>query len=120
VDECRIAGYDALEFMRVGGRMDDRGEPVEGSGWLAPVVREEKCVGCGLCQMRCHAVNVKTRKLLHHSAIRVVAGEGKEDRLLTGSYLDLRAARIRRIQEQTKASRPEDKTDGAYLPDFLK
>lgn len=117
VDECRMAGYDALEFLRVGGRMDDRGEPVEGSGWLAPVVREEKCVGCGLCQMRCHAVNVKTRKVLHRSAIQVVAGEGREDRLPGGSYLALQKERVRRRQQE---GRPEGRTEDDYLPDFLK
>ncbi len=118
VDECRMAGYDAVEFVRVGGRVDDKGEPIEGSGRLAPVVREDKCVGCGLCQMRCHAVNVKTRKLLRRRAIQVVAGKGREDRVLGGSYLDLREERTRRRERET--SNRENKTESDYLPDFLK
>jgi len=87
VDECRMAGYDAIEFMRVGGAVDGKGAPVEGSRCLAPVVREDRCIGCGLCQMRCHAINVEVRKRLPCSAIRVVAGEGREDRLLAGRTL---------------------------------
>jgi NAD-dependent dihydropyrimidine dehydrogenase PreA subunit len=120
VDECRLAGYDALEFLRVGGQVDEKGEPVEGSGYLAPVVREERCVGCGLCQMRCRAINVKARKLLEHSAIRVTAGPGKEDRLLRGSYIALREARARQKQEEEKASHPRENAGSEYLPDFLR
>ena len=55
-----------------------------------PVVLEDRCVGCGLCQTRCYAINVKEHGLLERSAIIIEAGEGKEDRLHTGSYLELR------------------------------
>jgi len=119
VDECRMAGYNAIEFLRVGGRVDDQGRPVEGSGYLAPVVREDRCVGCGLCQMRCRSINVKSRKLLDRSAIRVVAGPGKEDRIVSGSYLALREERTR--QQRQQQGRVEEIPGGAeYLPDFLK
>lgn len=119
VDECRMAGYNAIEFVRVGGRVDDRGEPIEGSGFLAPVVREDRCVGCGLCQMRCHGINVKSNKRLHGSAIRVIAGVGKEDRIVTGSYRTLRKQRDSRRGD--RQNRVEDTDSGDdYLPDFLR
>ena len=120
VDECRMAGYDAIEFTRAGGEVDEKGEPVQGSGYLAPVVREDRCVGCGLCQMRCHAINVKAQRLLGCSAIRIAAGAGNEDRIRSGSYLALRAERARRKQSQEKESQPQDKAESEYLPDFLR
>jgi ferredoxin len=112
VDECKTAGYDAIEFIRAGSVLDQNGEVVPDSGLLAPVVRADKCVGCGLCQMRCRSMNVKDTHLLTESAIRIVAGPGKEDRLFSGSY-------IRRHQA---AQDNESQPDGAdeYLPDFLK
>ncbi|MEN6577679.1 MAG: 4Fe-4S dicluster domain-containing protein [Phycisphaerales bacterium] len=119
VDECRMAGYNAIEFIRVGGEVDEKGVPIEGSGYLAPVVREDQCVGCGLCQMRCRGINVKSRKLLDRSAIRVVAGTGKEDRIMSGSYRALREARAG--QRQGGRDGIEDAAGGVeYLPDFLK
>ena len=86
VDECIAAGYDAIEFTQVNTIADDAGQPVEGSGYLAPVVVDDKCVGCGLCQTRCYGINVQERGVLHESAIVVKAGEGREDRMLSGSY----------------------------------
>jgi NAD-dependent dihydropyrimidine dehydrogenase PreA subunit len=121
VDECRAAGYNAIEFIRVGGEVDEKGEPVEDSGRLAPVVRGDRCVGCGLCQMRCHAINVKVQKLLPGSAIRVAAGEGREDRVLSGSYVALREERTRRKQQNEEKTRSlPDHAGSEYLPDFLK
>ncbi|MCH1495617.1 MAG: 4Fe-4S binding protein [Rubripirellula sp.] len=90
VKECQAAGYDAIEYLQVGTEVDDQGAPVPGSGYLAPVVLEDRCVGCGLCQTRCYAINVKEHGLLGRSAIIIEAGEGKEDRLHVGSYLELR------------------------------
>jgi len=97
VDECTAAGYNALEFRRVGVEVDNDGLPVPGSGFAAPVVLHDKCVGCGLCQSRCHNVNVKEKHLLSETAILIVAGEGRrsdgslvEDRLHFGSYIELR------------------------------
>ncbi|MCU0913871.1 MAG: 4Fe-4S binding protein [Planctomycetes bacterium] len=119
-DECRMAGYDAIEFVRVGGEVDEKGEPQEGSGLLAPVVREDRCIGCGLCQMRCRAINVKAKRLLPRAAIRVCAGVGKEDRVLTGSYVALREQRARRRRDEERARRPAQDAGNAYLPDFLK
>lgn len=117
VDECTAAGYEAIEFIRVGGQVDETGRPVDGSGFVAPAVLKEKCVGCGLCQMRCRAMNVKNEHLLVGSAIMIQAGPGREDRMFSGSYVELR----RTVQN----SPPEtaDKTDAPvddYLPDFLR
>ncbi|MHC4226517.1 MAG: 4Fe-4S dicluster domain-containing protein [Planctomycetota bacterium] len=119
VDECASAGYNAIEFVRVGGEIDADGAPVEGSGYLAPVVLADKCVGCGLCQMRCHSVNVKSKKLLKHSAIRMEAGPGKEDRIMKGSYLALQKERAKKKAESSRTQQ-QDKPSNDYLPDFLK
>ncbi len=85
VDECVVAGYNAIEFLRVGTEVDDAGEPIEGSGFLAPVVLADKCVGCGLCQTRCLAINGVQKKLLRESAIRVEAGVGTDGRSAASS-----------------------------------
>ena len=104
VDECNAAGYEAIEFTNVHTQVDDDGAPVADSGYLAPVVLADKCVGCGLCQTRCYAINVKEKHLLTESAIIIEAGPGKEDRLMTGSYIALReqeaeAREAERLQE---------------------
>jgi ferredoxin len=87
VDECHAAGYHAIEFTQVGTEVDTDGTPIEGTGWLAPVVLEDKCVGCGLCQTRCHGINVNAKHVLKETAIIIEAGAGKEDRMMTGSYI---------------------------------
>ena len=116
VDECVHAGYNAIEFTRVRTEVDAEGNPVEDSGFLAPVVLADKCVGCGLCQTRCYGINVLDKHLLTESAIIIRAGEGKEDRLTSGSYLELRAA-----EEKARAERqPKKSGSESYLPDFLK
>ncbi len=120
VDECKASGYDAIEFMTVGTETDEQGVPIEGTGMLAPVVLAEKCVGCGLCQTRCYAINVKTKHSLGESAIIIKAGPGKEDRIAAGSYLALRAAEERQREAQQQ-EQPESESDSdSYLPDFLK
>ena len=100
VDECNSAGYNAIEFERVHGRMDDQGVPIDDTGFLAPVVNATKCVGCGLCQTRCHNVNFKTKGLLRQSAIIVHAGASYEDRLTTGSYVQLRTERQQAVNKK--------------------
>jgi len=116
-DECEAAGYHAVEFMRVGVRVDGQGAPIEESGFLAPVVLAEKCVGCGLCETRCHAINVVQKRLLKETAIRVEAGPGKEDRLRTGSYRALREREREARRQAQEASKPSGAD--SYLPDFL-
>lgn len=90
VDECNAAGYEAIEFVNVHTALDSDGLPIDGSGFIAPVVLADKCVGCGLCQTRCYAINVKEKHLLAGSAIVIEAGLGKEDRLMNSSYIQLR------------------------------
>ncbi|MCR4412825.1 MAG: 4Fe-4S binding protein [Thermoguttaceae bacterium] len=113
-DECAGAGYHAIEFLRVGTEVDDRGVPIDDSGFLAPVVLADKCVGCGLCQTRCRAINAVEKGLLSETAIRVEAGEGKEDRLFDGSYAALRAKQ----RSGSKSVSPKPSQDG-YLPEFV-
>ena len=115
VDECRAAGYEALEFIRAGTTLDVFGQPVEDSGFLAPVVLADKCVGCGLCQTRCYKINVVTKRLLAESAITIRAGEGHEDRLLSGSYRALRQAEQRQ-REARHARRSRTKRRYGKLP----
>ncbi len=120
IDECAASGYSAIEFMTVGTQVDEQAVPIEGSGMLAPVVLPEKCVGCGLCQTRCRAINVKTRHLLKEIAIVIQAGPGKEDRILSGSYLALRETERRQRQAQRAKEVESEPKGGSYLPDFLK
>lgn len=117
VDECIHAGYNAIEFTRVGTETNADGQPVEGSGFLAPVVLADKCVGCGLCQTRCYGINVAEKKLLVESAIIIAAGANKEDRLMSGSYIELR----QREQQARDADQQHSLPAGDnYLPEFLK
>lgn len=116
VDECNAAGYRAIEFMRVHPELDDKGQPVEGSGFSAPSVIADRCVGCGLCQTRCHVINVKERAVIDSVAIIVEAGPGKEDRMQHGSYLALREQERR----ARAATSPQPGATDSYLPDFLK
>jgi NAD-dependent dihydropyrimidine dehydrogenase PreA subunit len=92
VDECHAAGYHAIEFVQVHTEVDAAGQPIEGTGHLAPVVLADKCVGCGICQTRCFGINADAKHLLTKSAIIIHAGDGREDRVMTGSNLELREA----------------------------
>jgi ferredoxin len=120
VDECTTASYDAIEFVRVGTELDAEGQPIADSGFLAPVVLAGRCVGCGLCQARCYGMTVADKGLLTQSAIIVEAGDGKEDRLLSGSYIALREAEQRERERKQRSMLENDASDGGYLPDFLK
>jgi ferredoxin len=116
VDECTAAGYDAIEFIRVHSQIDDAGRPVPASGFLAPQVRAEACVGCGLCQTRCYSVNAKDKGLLKESAIVIETGPEREDRILTGSYIEL--AQQRKAQKKPNPTE-SGQNEPEYLPDFL-
>jgi len=77
-DECRAAGYDAIEMREIQLEVGDvpdgalsATELEEASRILAPVVDPAKCVGCGLCEYRCHAAWVRQRGELAASAIVV-------------------------------------------------
>ncbi len=110
VDECQAAGYHAIEFMQVHTKVDDEGIPLEGTGFLAPVVLDDRCVGCGLCQTRCYAINVREKKLIDSSAIVVLAGPGREDRMFEGSYRELRKSTSPMEQSETPQS-PKNESD---------
>ncbi len=114
VDECTAAGYDAIEFIRVHTQTGADGRPIAGSGFLAPQVRAEACVGCGLCQTRCYSVNAKDKGLLSASAIVIETGPEREDRLKTGSYQERAQAR-----NAAAAAQLESAPATSYLPDFL-
>lgn len=115
VRECRAAGYDAIEVRRVGVEVDEIGMPVEGTGFLVPEVLAHRCVGCGLCQTRCHAIRVRQEGVLARSAIVVRAGGDREDRIVRGSYRDLEA---RRLEEHERRNAPAQGTDVEYIVDF--
>jgi ferredoxin len=116
VDECRAAGYEAIEFQQVHTEEAPDGSPVEGSGFLAPVVNAANCVGCGLCQTRCNVINVKGGSAtLERSAITVVADAGHADRLATGSYSALRRAEA---DEAAQRAAAEERAAREKLGDF--
>ena len=120
VQECRAAGYDAIEYMQVGTEVDEAGVPIDGTGMLAPVVVDDKCVGCGLCQTRCYGINVKDRGVLPESAIIIRAGTGHEDRISSGSYVELRRQESsRRAGARTPSSDVEsrDKPEPPAVPE---
>jgi ferredoxin len=114
---CLSAGYNAIEVVRVHAEVDANDLPVEDSGLSAPVLRAENCVGCGLCQARCRKVTVRQKSTLTEPAIRVLAGEDpasgqeREDRILRGSYLQLRRQR----RSSGLIGRPADSVP--YLPE---
>ena len=79
-DECDAAGYHAIEMQKVKLPIGDipeglfSDEEIEAMSTIdAPVVVADKCVGCGLCEYRCHSTNVKQRALLTESAIVTLA-----------------------------------------------
>jgi ferredoxin len=79
-DECNAAGYRAIEMRPVklatGPVPEGAFSPdeIEQMGRiLAPFVKAEACVGCGLCEYRCHTAWVGQRKLLPRSAVVVQA-----------------------------------------------
>ena len=112
--ECRVAKYRAIDFIRV-PELDAEGRPIPDSGYRAPWIPDDrKCVGCGLCQSRCHHVNVVQKGLLAESAIIIHAGGDREDRLLDGSYLALR-----KQERQAKAEarrKLQKKGNDFYIP----
>jgi NAD-dependent dihydropyrimidine dehydrogenase PreA subunit len=79
--ECRQAGYDAIEMQEI--RIQLNPPPPEGmfsdpeleamSRIHVPVIKADACVGCGICQYRCHTRNVLQEGTLEQSAIVVRA-----------------------------------------------
>lgn len=79
--ECRQAGYDAIEMREIEIELDppppegmfSELELLEMSRIRAPFVKAAACVGCGICQYRCHTLYVVQQQILDQSAIRVFA-----------------------------------------------
>jgi NAD-dependent dihydropyrimidine dehydrogenase PreA subunit len=79
--ECQRAGYHAIEMREIEIELDP--PPPEGmfselelhemSRIRAPFVEADACVGCGICQYRCHMTHVVQQQELARSAIIVVA-----------------------------------------------
>ncbi len=115
LEACTAAGYNAIEYIRIGFGYDNQGMPFAGSGFLAPVVSMEKCIGCGLCQAKCYNVLVKEKNILTQSAIKIKAGPDSEDRITTGSYLTLQKERIKKAEKNIIKAPQND-----YLPEFLR
>ncbi len=79
-DECDAAGYRAIAMRPIRLAVGEVPEGVlsafeiEEMGRIqAPFLDAEACVGCGLCEYRCHAANVRQRRLLDRSAVVVDA-----------------------------------------------
>lgn len=79
--ECRQAGYDAIELREIQIELDppppegmfSELELIEMARIRAPFVKAAACVGCGICQYRCHTRYVVQQQVLDRSAIRVFA-----------------------------------------------
>ena len=79
-DECNAAGYRAIAMRPIklaSGPVPEgtfSPEEIEQMGRiLAPFVKPDACVGCGLCEYRCHSVWVGQQTLLRRSAVVVKA-----------------------------------------------
>jgi len=79
-DECQAAGYDAIHLRTIDLHVGDIPEGAvseeeirEMSRIRAPLVVPARCVGCGLCERRCHAAFVARQGLLPEAAIRVTS-----------------------------------------------
>ena len=103
-----------LDWPRAAFWRRKQGRPVPDTGYRAPHVLGDQCVGCGLCQARCHNINVRQKHLLGESAIVVLAGDGREDRLRRGSYLALRE-KERNAKEARRKKQPT--TDEFFIPE---
>lgn len=78
LEECRAAGYDAIRMreikLEIGYTPDGMFSALEldeMSRIEAPFIDTDACVGCGLCEYRCHSSHVKGERLLNASAITV-------------------------------------------------
>lgn len=117
-DDCDSAGYAAIEFQPVHFQTDASGVPLDGTGFFAPRVLAERCVGCGICQSRCHAAYVVKDKTLAIAAIRVETGPDKEDRLVEGSYRALREQEEERRREEQRKLIEASGGDSGFSTDF--
>ncbi|NQT35953.1 MAG: 4Fe-4S binding protein [Planctomycetes bacterium] len=118
-DDCADAGYHAIEFETRHTKRDTKGKRIEGSGYDAPKVIADRCVGCGICQMRCYKINVVKEGLLQASAVRIEAGHDKEDRYVDQSYVQLREEEAKRKEAARKKRVGDDAETGDYWSESL-
>lgn len=86
-EECEAAGYHAIEMREIRlaigpipeGVLSDE-EMERASRIKAPFILRDKCVGCGLCEYRCHVALVKQESVLPERAVVVVPEN--EDRII--------------------------------------
>ena len=85
-DECEAAGYRAIEMREIRLEVADVPPGVVSEADLeemgrirAPFVAADRCVGCGLCEYRCHAAMVRQRGLLPNSAVVIRPAESPAD-----------------------------------------
>ncbi|MGH7144393.1 MAG: 4Fe-4S binding protein [Planctomycetota bacterium] len=97
---CAEAGYNAIEYLAINPQLDENGYPIDGTGNQGVTVRPDLCVGCGLCQERCNAINVTADHKLKQSAIVVTTQN--QDRLASGSYLARRKAEAAQAAAQSR------------------
>jgi len=78
-DECEAAGYHAIQMREIRLKVGEipagvySEDEIEAMGRIkAPFVDTEACVGCGLCEFRCHVALVRETKALAHRAVVVV------------------------------------------------
>ena len=90
-----LAGIDEQTCLRCGLCVEvcpyeavDGGD--DGDEFALPMVLAERCVGCCTCQAACFDANVRREGALKVAAIRVLAGPGRDDRISSGSYVELR------------------------------
>jgi NAD-dependent dihydropyrimidine dehydrogenase PreA subunit len=79
-DECEAAGYHAIAMREIKLKVGDvpagalsPGDMEEMARIKAPFVLSAACVGCGLCEYRCHAAAHRQQKLLPRRAIVVAS-----------------------------------------------
>lgn len=77
--ECEAAGYHAIEMrtirLEVGEIPPGVVSPEEAEQMAqieAPHIVADRCVGCGLCEYRCHSALVRRQRILPRSAVVVV------------------------------------------------
>lgn len=77
-DECAAAGYNAIEMRPIKLAVGETPPPGMSEADLeemasinSPFVNAAACIGCGLCEYRCHSALVKQRKLIATTAIVV-------------------------------------------------
>ena len=92
--ECEAAGYHAIEMKAFKHQVKEEDMPPPGMfsddeleamlTYHAPVIKEDACVGCGLCEYRCHQALVLQDGTLDERAIVVYAEN--EDRGVIKGY----------------------------------